>query len=150
MASLYLYNIPSALGECYVRKLQTVNPHTMKVILLTLVLKEEGVKLSPRCISASKLARNKIPTGQGSNFSMVLSVTLPYGIGGQKSKMAAEIMQLHLYTHESNEILTAKTCFWGQATLVGILQDDWVCRKSNMAASNQKQLGKNAYLSLQT
>ena len=52
-----------------------------------------GVKL-PRCISASRLTRNKIQTAtpmfSGLNFSMVLSVTLPDGTGSQKSKMAAE------------------------------------------------------------
>jgi len=36
------------------------NPHMLKVILVTFVLK--GVKLSSRGISASILARNKIPT----------------------------------------------------------------------------------------
>jgi len=40
-----------------------------------------GVKLPTRCISASRLARNEIPKATpilfGSNFSTVLSVTLP-------------------------------------------------------------------------
>jgi len=68
----------------------------LKVIFVTLVFR--GVKLTPRGISASKLARNKIPAAMatlmfsGSNFSMVISVTLPDEIGSQKSKMAAEIM----------------------------------------------------------
>jgi len=56
----------------------------------------KGVKLLPRGISASRLARNKIPMAtpmfSGSNFSMVLSITLPDETGSQKSKMAAEIM----------------------------------------------------------
>jgi len=47
-------------------------------------------------ISASKLARNNIPTANpifsGSDFSMVLSATLPDETGSQKSKTAAEIM----------------------------------------------------------
>jgi len=55
-----------------------------------------GVKLTPRGISSSRLARNKIPTAtrmfSGLNVSMVLSVTLPDEIRSQKSKMAAEIM----------------------------------------------------------
>jgi len=38
-----------------------INPHMLKVILIMFVLKG-GVKLSPRDISASRLARNKIPT----------------------------------------------------------------------------------------
>jgi len=66
----------------------------LKVILVTFVLK--GVKLPPRGISASRLARNKIPTAttmfSGTNFSMVLSVTLQDETGSQKSKMAADIM----------------------------------------------------------
>ena len=65
----------------------------MKVTLLTFVLK--GDKTTLRFISASRLARNKIPTYTmflASNFSMVLSVTLPDETGSQKSKMAAEMM----------------------------------------------------------
>jgi len=66
----------------------------LKVILMTFVLK--GGKTTPRGISASRQARNKIPTAapmfSGSNFSTVLSVTLPDETGSQKSKMAAEIM----------------------------------------------------------
>jgi len=66
----------------------------LKVILVTFVLKRG--KTTPRGISASRLARNKIPTAtpmfSGSNFSMVVSVTLPDKTGSQKSKMAAEIM----------------------------------------------------------
>jgi len=66
----------------------------LKVILVTFVLR--GVKLPPRGISASRLARNKIPTATpmflGSNFSMVLSVTLPDETGSQKFKMAAELL----------------------------------------------------------
>ena len=64
----------------------------LKVILLTFVLK--GGKTTPRCISAFRLARNKVPTANlvltGSNFSMVLPITLPDGTGSQKSKMAAD------------------------------------------------------------
>jgi len=71
-----------------------VNPHLLKVILVMSVLK--GGKTTPRGFSASRLARNKIPTAtpmfSGSNFSTVLSVTLPEETGSQKSKMAAEIM----------------------------------------------------------
>ena len=52
----------------------------------------EGGKTTPRCISAYRLAMNKIPTAtfifSGSNFSMMLSVTLPDETGSQKSKMA--------------------------------------------------------------
>ena len=44
--------------QLYVNKL--VNPRMLKVILLTFVLK--GGKTIPRCISASRLARNKNPT----------------------------------------------------------------------------------------
>jgi len=51
----------------------------LKIILVTFLLK--GVKLPPRGISASRLARNKIsmatPMFSGSNFSLVLSVILP-------------------------------------------------------------------------
>jgi len=71
----------------------------LKLIFVTVVLKGVGVKLvklSPRGISASRLARNKVPTATpmilGSNVSMVLSVTLPDEIVSQKSNMAAEIM----------------------------------------------------------
>ena len=77
-----------------------LSPHMLKVILLTFVLKGGGGKTSPRCISASRLARNKIPTASrmfsGSNFSMVPSVTVLDEAGSQKSKMAAEILQLHV------------------------------------------------------
>jgi len=76
------------------RTCDSTNPHMLKVILVTFVLK--GDKTTPRDISASRLARNKIPTAilmfSGSNFSTVLSVTLPDKTGSQKSKMAAEIM----------------------------------------------------------
>jgi len=75
----------------------------LKLIFVTFVLKGVGVKLvklSPRGISASRLARNKVPTAtlmfSASNLSMVLSVTLPDETGNQKSKMAAEIMLLHV------------------------------------------------------
>ena len=64
------------------------------------MLEAGGVKLPPRCISASKLARNEIPTATpmflGSNCSIVLSVKLPDGTGSQKSKMAAEKMEFHV------------------------------------------------------
>jgi len=42
-----------------------------------------------------------------SNLSIVLSLPLPDETGSQKSKMAAEIMQLHVYQliHDSNTIL---------------------------------------------
>jgi len=57
---------------------------------------EGGGKSTPRGISASRLAINKIPMTtrifSGSNLSMVLSVTLPDETGSQKSKMAAEIL----------------------------------------------------------
>jgi len=70
------------------------NPHMVKVILVTFVLK--GGKTTPRVITASRLARNKIPTAtpmfSGSNFSMVLSITLRDETGSQKSSMAAEIL----------------------------------------------------------
>ena len=50
-----------------------VNPHMLKVILLTFVLKRE---LYPRCITASRLAMDKIqtttPMFSGTNSSMVL------------------------------------------------------------------------------
>ena len=50
-------------------------------------------KKYPQGISASRLARNTIPTAtpmlSGSNFSMGLSVTLSDKTGSQKSKMAA-------------------------------------------------------------
>jgi len=72
----------------------------LKVILVTFVLKG-GDKITPRGIPASRLTKNKIPTATpmflGTNFSMVLSVTLPDETGSQKSKMAAEIMCLHVY-----------------------------------------------------
>ena len=68
----------------------------LKVISLTFVLKGVGGKTTPRCISASRLARNKIPTAtlifSGSNFSIMLSVTLPDETESQKSKMAADMM----------------------------------------------------------
>jgi len=71
------------------------NCHLLKVILVKFLVKGGG-KTTPRGISASRLARNKIPTTtrmfSGSKFSMVLSVTLPDKTGSQKSKMAAEIM----------------------------------------------------------
>jgi len=73
---------------------ETLNPHMLKVILVTFVLK--GGKTTPRGISASRLARNKIPTAtpmfSGSNLSTVLSVTLPDETGSQKSTMVAKIM----------------------------------------------------------
>ena len=69
--------------------LLVINPHMLKVILLTSVLRG-GVKLPPRCISASRLARNDIPTTNPmfsrSTFSMALSVTLPDETGSQKSR----------------------------------------------------------------
>jgi len=47
-------------------------------------------------ISASRLDRNKITFASsmvlGSNCLMVLSVTLPYKTGSQKTKMAGEIL----------------------------------------------------------
>jgi len=43
----------------------------LKVILVTFVLKGVGVKLPPRGISASRLARNKIPTGSSFRWSRV-------------------------------------------------------------------------------
>jgi len=53
-------------------------------------------KLPLRGISVSRLARNKNPKDapmfSGSNFSMVLSVTLPDETGSQKFKMVAEIL----------------------------------------------------------
>jgi len=70
------------------------NPNIFKVILVTFVL--NILNYPNRGISASKIARYKIPTAtsmcSGSNFSKVLSVTLPYETGSQKSKIAAEIM----------------------------------------------------------
>ena len=68
----------------------------LKVILLTFVLKEGGGKTTPRCISAARLASNKIQTAtprfSGLNVSMVLSVTLPDETRSQKSKLASEIL----------------------------------------------------------
>jgi len=62
----------------------------LKVILVTFVLKKRGTT-TPRSISASRLARNKMPTSAsmflGSNVSMALSVTLPDETGSQKYKM---------------------------------------------------------------
>jgi len=72
----------------------SINPHMLKVILVTFVLKGGG-KTTPRGISASRLTRNNISTAtfmfSGSNFSMVLSVTLQDETGSYKSKMAAKI-----------------------------------------------------------
>jgi len=55
-----------------------------------------GSKTTPRDISVSRLARNRIPTAtpmsSGSNVSTVQSVTLPDETGSQNTKMAAEIM----------------------------------------------------------
>jgi len=77
----------------------------------------EGVgKTTPRGISASRLAKNKIPTGtpmfSRSNVSMLLSVTLPDETGSQKSKMAVEkklIMRISANIHVSSTISTAIT-----------------------------------------
>jgi len=74
------------------------------------------VKLPLRSIWASRLCRNKIPTAtpmfSESNFPMVLSVTLPDETGSQKSKMAAEILYLHIsQLHDSDTISTAITRF---------------------------------------
>ena len=95
----------------------------LKVILLTFVLKGRGGKTTPRCISASRLARNKIPTAtamfSGSNFSMALSVTLPDETGSEKSKTAAEknvVSRISAYIHDGNEIPTVKPCFRTKAT----------------------------------
>jgi len=67
----------------------------LKVILVTFVSKGSG-ETTPRGISASRLARNKLPTAtpmfSGSNVYMVLSVTLPDVTESQNSKMAAEIV----------------------------------------------------------
>jgi len=89
----------------------------LKVILVTFVLRW-GVKLPSRGISASRLARNKIPTAThmfpGSNVSIVLSVTLPDETGRQKSKMAAEkniITRISANKHDSSTSSTAITRF---------------------------------------
>jgi len=82
------------MGNTVTAQLTSLNPHMLKFILMTFVLKG-GVKLPPG-ISASRLARNKIPTANphvfGSYFLMVLSVKLPDETGSQKSKMAADIL----------------------------------------------------------
>jgi len=65
----------------------------LKVILVTFVLKGRRVKLPRRGISASKIARNKIPTATPMfSGSMVLSKALQDENESQKFKMAAEIM----------------------------------------------------------
>jgi len=77
--------------------LRVVNPHYVEGYFSDVCV--EGGKITLQVVSASRLARNKIPTANpmfsGPKFSMVLKVTLPYETGSQKSKMAAEIMQLH-------------------------------------------------------
>jgi len=72
----------------------------LKVILVTFML--NGGKTTPRGFSACRLARNKISTAipmfSGSNFSVVLSVTLPDETGSQKSKMRLKVCD---YTYNS-------------------------------------------------
>jgi len=80
---------------CHLLELVYINPHMLKVILVTFVLK--GGETTPRGTTKNyRLKRCKIPTATpmflGSNISMVLSVTLPDETGSQKSKMAAESM----------------------------------------------------------
>jgi len=73
-----------------------VNPHYVDGYFCDVRVDLGGGKTTPRSISASRLARNKIPTAasmfSGLKCSMVLSVTFPYKTGSQKSKMAAEIL----------------------------------------------------------
>ena len=51
----------SAVTNSKKSNMASFNPHMLKVILLTFVLKGGG-KTTLRCISASRLAWNKIPT----------------------------------------------------------------------------------------
>ena len=66
--------LPAIIGLYNTR---TANVRINPYLLLTLVLKEVGLKLSPRCISASRLAKNTIPTTTPMfsrlTFSIVLS-----------------------------------------------------------------------------
>ena len=75
-----------------------------------------GGKLYPQ-VYASRLAINKIPMATPmclwSNFSMVLSVTLPDRTASHTSKMAAEIMY-RKYIHDGNKIAMAIPYFEGQ------------------------------------
>ena len=97
------------------------------------------------CISASRLARIKIPTATpmllGSNFSMVPSVILPEETGCQKTKMAAAETG-STYNSASrldrNAILAATPMFSGSSNSMGLLRtlpDTSGSRKSKMAAT---------------
>ena len=98
----------------------------------------------PQGISASRLARNTIPTATpmflGSNFSLGLSVTLSDETGSQKSKMAAGNNVLSRITsniHDSNEFSTANPTFSGSSLsmeLLSALSDVSGSRKPKMAA----------------
>jgi hypothetical protein len=111
----------------------------------TPVSNQGGVKLPPMCISASRLARIKIPTATpmflGSNFSMVPSVILPEETGCQKTKMAAAETG-SIYNSASrldrNAILAATPMFSGSSNSMGLLRtlpDTSGSRKSKMAAT---------------
>jgi len=71
------------------------NPHMLKVIFVTFMLKG-GLKLPlgvSQPLDQLETKFQRLPfMFSGSNFSMVLPVTLPDETGSQKSKMAAEIM----------------------------------------------------------
>jgi len=106
----------------------------------------EGGKTTPRGISASRLARNKIPTASpmfsGSNILVMLLVTLADETESRKSKMAAEIMctRISANIHDSSTISTAITRFQchKHAVKIMMLFAVWVCRKSKMVAINRK------------
>jgi hypothetical protein len=108
------------------------------------------VKLPPMCISASRLARIKIPTATpmflGSNFSMVPSVILPEETGCQKTKMAAAETG-STYNSASrldrNAVSTATPMFSGPSNpnlMIRILSDTRGTGQSNMAAAKPEVL----------
>ena len=104
----------------------------------------------PQGISASRLARNTIPTATpmflGSNFSLGLSATLSDETGSQKSKMAAGnnvISRISSNIHDSNEFPTANPTFSGSSIsmeLLPTLSDVSGSQISKMAACKPEVL----------
>ena len=90
-----------------------INPY----MLLTFVLKGAGLKLSPRCFSASGLAKNTIPTAttrvfEANLYNGAIILTLPGETRSQKSKMAAEIMyRISAYKHDNKENVGNQRCW---------------------------------------
>ena len=85
------------------------------------MLKGGGVNC-PMCIPASRLARNKILTAAdvfGVNLcNGAISNTARWNRKSETQNGGRNyaFTRISAYKHESNEIPTAKTCFWGLTT----------------------------------